>query len=123
MHVKLASNLKTIQHHVISCNRFIDDVFNCILNSLDRFLPLIICLLICVYRHVIVLPCPAGTLGVSPATRAYLSIVYSGPVDSLIVFLTLLLYYHELVTLSSSSQACYQVAPFPTQMVTSKNHK
>ena len=56
----------------------------------------------------------------SPVTRADLSIVYSGPVDFSIAFLTLQLYYHGLATLSLSSQACYQVEPFPTQLVMSK---
>ena len=76
-------------------------------NSLDYFLPRIICLPICVYQRAIVLPCPASILYVSPVTRVCLAIVYSHPVDSLIVFLAALFYYHELTILFLSSQACY----------------
>ena len=85
-------------------------------NSLDYFLLQIICLPICVYRRAIVLPCPASIPCVSPVTRVYLSTVYYHLVDSLIVSLTLQFYYHELIILSLSSQACCQVELFPIPM-------
>ena len=92
----------------------------CFKNSLDYFLPQIICLPICVYQRAIVLPCPASIPYVSPVMRVCLSTVYSHHVDSLIVFLAPQVYYHGLIILSLSSQACYQVELFPIPIVTSK---
>lgn len=86
-------------------------------NLLDYFLPLIICLPICAYRHATAQPCPASILYVCPAMRVCLSIVYSHPVDSLIVSLTLQLYYHELPTLSLPSQACYLAGLSPIKQI------